>query len=221
MFVITEVLHHGSFAATTHTTVETLSPADVQQAMTASPYSYSPDIERLAAIAAKLAAGHEASHGWSFFTAAEVPTEEPAETAEEAEPLPLFASDNEWREYLGAYVTAYEAVGFDPPCSFGVSPIVSREVMAAIVAAQAMTVWRYGTENADAMSWEINDRPTYRGMMLPNAYVCVMRDGEVPIFLHPDEDDRFHLVNLGWCWSTLNEEDLVIDEIRTAAHGKA
>lgn len=121
------------------------------------------------------------------------------------EPTTVYVSgDWEWDFTLDVYETAYAAVRLGDPWNGFATPVVSHQVMAAIVARQEfLAAADPDTYGPTSLRWDGN------GVAITDP------DGEETSWLLPDADGNFDLAPLGWTWSTLGdaEDDHVIRRV--------
>lgn len=107
---------------------------------------------------------------------------------------PLFSGDWESDGPGEGWNVAFRPVGYDGDPSRGfASPVVTRDVMHAIVVRQEWLNIVSFNQTGETLTWEGDSvRVDYPGL-----------EGEEPRWITPDEYNLYHLGVVGWCWYTL------------------
>lgn len=106
------------------------------------------------------------------------------------------SGDWEWFDPLDAYETAYAVVSYRTNAAGFAVPVVTEQVMAAIIARQAML------DVQPRLAWDGN-----------GVLVTGHPDHEGDAWLMPDDAGHFDLGLLGWAWQVLDSSDYVVRRI--------
>lgn len=120
--------------------------------------------------------------------------------------LPLFAGEWEWNDTLEAYEVGFPAVAYGEAWNGWVTPVVSREVLTALVARNTF-LRSSGLPDLDQWGW--TDDKTVRVV----AFDAEWSDDDHATHLLPNAAGDYDLGTLGYTWDVIPEDARVVRSV--------